>query len=196
MQTASGARLARATPTSSNKGTCSESLVARWCLLSPRDTSPTISTPRMLRNARACDAPMFPQPTTRILNVPLFPSIVYVPPADLPLPPHHRCGVRPGARFGCVTRVRRLLVVGVQKDGKLTRIAQISPDRSASIRQACANRLPEATRTARPQPRTVNRQIVVHTPRFSRRHLRSAFFARKEDSHQPLMNATLRRAKG
>jgi hypothetical protein len=30
----------------------------------------------MLRNARACDAPMFPQPTTRILNDPVFRSIV------------------------------------------------------------------------------------------------------------------------
>src|SRR3984893_15905559 len=116
MQTASGARLASAVPTSSNRGTLSERFVARWCLLSPRDTRPTISTPRMLRNARACDAPMFPQPTTRILNDPLFPSMVYVPPADLPLPPHHRRGVRPGARFGCVTRVRRLLGVGAQKD--------------------------------------------------------------------------------
>src|ERR1700733_15389374 len=91
MQTASGARLASAMPTSSNRGTWSERFVARWCLLSPRDTKPTISTPRMLRNARACDAPMFPQPTTRILNDPVFRSIVYVPPADLQLPPHHRC---------------------------------------------------------------------------------------------------------
>src|SRR5258708_4829814 len=100
MQTASGARLANAMPTSSNRGTWSERFVARWYLLSPRDTKPTISTPRMLRNARACDAPIFPQPTTRILNDPVFRTIVYVPPADLPLPPHHRCGDRREASFG------------------------------------------------------------------------------------------------
>src|SRR5882724_8283027 len=100
MQTASGARLASAVPTSSNKGTWSERFVARWCLLSPRDTKPTISTPSMLRNARAWDAPMFPQPTIRILNDLVFRSIVQVPPTDLPLPLYHRCGAFPGASFG------------------------------------------------------------------------------------------------
>jgi hypothetical protein len=55
---------------------------------------------RELRNARACDAPMFPQPTIRILNDPVFRSIVQVPPADLQLPPYHRCGAFPGASFG------------------------------------------------------------------------------------------------
>jgi hypothetical protein len=43
---------------------------------------------------------MFPQPTIRILNDPVFRSIVQVPPADLPLPLYHRCGARPGASFG------------------------------------------------------------------------------------------------
>src|ERR1700735_83855 len=100
MQTASGARLANAVPTSSNRGTWSERFVARWCLLSPRDTKPTISTPSMLRNARACDAPMFPQPTIRILNDPVFRSIVLVPPADLELPLYHRCGGFAGTSFG------------------------------------------------------------------------------------------------
>jgi pimeloyl-ACP methyl ester carboxylesterase len=39
---------------------------------------------------------MFPQPITRILNDPVFRSIVYVPPADLQLPSHHRWGLVPG----------------------------------------------------------------------------------------------------
>jgi hypothetical protein len=54
---------------------------------------------------------MFPQPTTRILNDPVFRSIVYVPPADLQLLPHHRCGARPGASFGRLNRIDAILKI-------------------------------------------------------------------------------------